>query len=80
MRAEDLLNIIKDQINKIPLPFELGTIDSNYSSGRPSVTFDGEGSVSTKTYPYLESYDPCAGDRVILAKIRSSYIILGKIM
>lgn len=79
IQAEDLIQIIQSQ-TKNAESFVLGTIDLNYESGRPKVKFDGETSVSTKQYPYLYSYTPVAEDRVLLAKVRSTYIILGSIM
>ncbi len=57
----------------------LGTIDAAYSSGRPRVLFDGEASLTgiTQTYPYVNSYTPVAGHRVLLLKSGSTWVILG---
>lgn len=52
------------------------TIDSGYTSGRPSVIFDGESVATAKAYPYLSSYTPTAGDRVMLVH----GVIVGKII
>lgn len=60
--------------------YAIGTIDPNYTSGRPRVKFDGETTISTKQYPYLSSYTPKAGDRVLMIRTRYGYLILGKIM
>lgn len=57
----------------------LGKIDTEYLSGRPRIIFDGETTVSTKQYPYLASYSPVAGDRVILEKVGGTYVVMGKI-
>ncbi|MBB6451977.1 hypothetical protein HNQ94_000398 [Salirhabdus euzebyi] len=43
-------------------------VDPNYTSGRPSLIFDGETAVTIKRYPYLASYTPQANDRVMLIK------------
>lgn len=45
-------------------------------SGRPRVTFDGETVVSGKAYPYLSTYTPTAGDRVMIVR----GVIIGKIV
>lgn len=55
---------------------ELGKIDPNYSSGRPSIVFDGESQSSVKRYPYLSSYQPTANDRVMIVR----GVVAGKIM
>lgn len=65
-----------DAASRPPL---LGTIDPDYTSGSPRVTFDGESTMSTKLYPYLESYQPRPGDRVLLTPIGASYMIVGAI-
>lgn len=64
--------------NDITIDLKFGVIDPSYSSGNPKVTFDGETTLSTKTYPFLASYAPVASDRVLVAKINGSYVILGK--
>ncbi len=51
-------------------------VDPNYSSGQPSLIFDGETVVTVKKYPYLSSYAPSANDRVMLIK----NVIMGKIV
>lgn len=65
---------------KIPPIYKLGTIDSAYTSGRPKILFDGGNTVSNKTYPYLSSYTPVAGDRVLMLVTGSTLIILGKVV
>ena len=54
---------------------ELGKIDPAYSSGKPSIVFDGENQASVKQYPYLNSYQPVANDRVEIVR----GVVLGKI-
>lgn len=60
--------------------FKLGTIPAGYTSGRPTVQFDGEDSSTTKTYPYLSSCTPTASDRVLVAIVGHGGVILGKIV
>lgn len=73
--ASEFLKIISKEA---PPSFALGLIDASYSSGNPAILFDGETTVSTKTYHFLASYKPVASDRVVLAKIGGSFVILGK--
>lgn len=53
-------------------------IDPGYVSGRPSVVFDGEETISGKQYPYLSSYVPAPNDVVLLARVSGTFVILGK--
>lgn len=75
--AEELLKITKQE--KQQEVFRLGKIDPAYTTGRPKIVFDGETTASGKQYPYLSNYSPAANDRVILAAVSGSYVILGKI-
>ena len=63
-----------------PNLFRLGQIDPNYSSGRPNIIFSGETKISLKKYPYLSSYVPKAGDKVLLIRVSNSYVVMGKII
>lgn len=76
--SEDFLKIMKPSAKDNS--FVLGRIDATYSSGRPKIIFDGESEESQKKYPYLSSYTPAADDRVLLAKVNGSFVILGKII
>lgn len=49
-------------------------------NGRPVLLFSGETSNSTKLYKHLSSYTPAVGDRVLLAKVGRTYVILGKVV
>lgn len=60
--------------------FRLGTIPDTYSSGRPTITFDGETTTSTKTYPYLSSYAPAANHRVLLARVGHTWVVVGRVI
>lgn len=78
IQAADFLKIAKGDTPKAP--YRLGKIDSAYSSGRPKIVFDGETTASEKQYPYLISYTPAANDRVLMAKVAGSYIVIGKVI
>lgn len=79
MRPEDFLGIIRGPDDKQPA-FRLGTIPASYTSGRPTVQFDGETTTSSRTWPYLSSYTPTANDRVLVSMVGHGGIILGKII
>lgn len=78
IQVEEFLKITKGQEKETV--FRLGKIDPLYSSGRPKIVFDGESIASAKQYPYLAPYTPAAGDRVLLAKVAGSYVIIGKVI
>jgi len=59
--------------------FATGVIPTGYTTGWPTITFDGESTTGSRQYPYLSSYSPVAGDRVILAMLTHSGVIMGKI-
>jgi hypothetical protein len=78
MNAQEFVTLVS-QLNKQGQPFSLGTIDPNYKTGKPRVIFDGETTPSSKTYPYVNGYTPVAGERVVLANIGGTHVILGGI-
>jgi hypothetical protein len=57
----------------------IAAIDPAYTTGNPKVTFEGESTLSGKGYPFLSSYTPVAGDRVVLLPVGTTYMIIGKI-
>lgn len=58
-----------------------GTIDPAYAGGRPKVTFDGESVLSTKAFPYVNTYTPTAGDRVmLLRKPGGTWTVVGRVV
>lgn len=79
MTPELFLSIVKDS-GQQKLLFRMGSIPSNYVSGRPSIVFDGETTASIRTYPYLSSYTPAPDDRVLIAMVATGGVILGKIV
>lgn len=58
--------------------FKIGTIAS--VNGKPTIQFAGESQPSQKQYAYLASYTPTVGDRVLLAQVKGSYVILDKLI
>ena len=83
LHAAEVLNEIKMGVlveGQDAPRFRLGAIASGYTSGRPQVQFDGESSASTKQYPYLDSYTPAADDRVLVARVGKTWVILGKVV
>jgi hypothetical protein len=58
----------------------LGTVTSDYVSGKPKVRFDANDAASGMTYPYLASYAPAANDRVLLIKQGHGWVVVGKVM
>lgn len=79
MRPEDFIDMMKNMAVK-GVAAKIGTIPAGYTTGRPTILFDGESTASTKTYSYLGSYTPTIGDRVLLISAGTSWVILGKIV
>lgn len=57
----------------------IGTVKSSTSGAGVTVQIDGESSATTKKYTYLASYTPAVNDRVLIAEVAGSYVILGKL-
>lgn len=74
IKMDEFLAAFKNEEQAKQIRF--ATIDSGYTSGRPSVIFDGESVATAKAYPYLSTYTPNAGDRVMLVH----GVIVGKII
>ncbi|AGE60793.1 hypothetical protein LEO2_30 [Bacillus phage Leo2] len=81
MNSQDFVSIVNELIekNQPKGAYKIGRIPDNYSSGEPAIIFDGESSPSGKTYKRLGSYNPVAGDRVLLARVANTYVVLGSI-
>lgn len=62
-----------------PSPFKMGTIPDTYTSGLPTIKFDGETVASTKRYPCFGAYTPKAGDRVLLARVGHGWVVMDKV-
>ena len=57
----------------------MATVTSYTSLSGTQLRFDGESAGSTKRYKRLSTYTPATGDRVLLAKVSGTYVILGKV-
>ena len=82
MRADktEVLDIIRSVAREEIKPtYALGTIPATYSSGLPTVVFDGETAAAVKERPHLSSYTPSADDRVLLARVGNGWVILGRV-
>src|SRR5699024_4505151 len=75
--AEELVEMTE---GKEQSPFRLGTVVELFAIGTAKVRFDGEEVPSEKEYSYLASYSPNIGDRVLLASVAGTYVIMGKRM
>jgi len=62
-----------------PPNFKMGKVSALFANSTAKVSFDGEGAASEKQYSYLSSYKPVVNDRVLMAYVSGTYIILGKI-
>lgn len=70
--VEEFVSIIEEKEDK--KVFKLGTIVDG------KVQFDGEGSPSEKLYMRLGNYAVINDDRVLLAAVGGTYVILGKVI
>jgi hypothetical protein len=74
--AREFLEMNRQKTEKV---FRLGKVDS-VTGGLPTIQFDGEETASGKLYAKLDGYSPTTGDRVLLAKVSGTYIVLGKVV
>lgn len=80
MNMTEFVSLVQKLIDKNKtVSFVLGKIDPNYTSGNPKIVFDGETAPSSKRYTKLSSYQVQPNDRVILAKIGRTYVVLGSL-
>jgi hypothetical protein len=80
IQTQSFIELIESMIEKkVEVPFSLGRIDPRYSGGNPKIVFDGETKASQKRYPYLSSYQPVGNDRVLLANIAGTHLVVGHI-
>lgn len=78
MDSTEFVDIVREIVNEGAQPhYKIGTIAS--ADGKPTITFAGESEPSGKGYTYLTSYNPKTGDRVLLARVKGTYVILGKL-
>jgi hypothetical protein len=80
MKAEEFLEIIRPDIGACA-EIAYGTIPSDYTTGLPTVRFDGETAASGRRYPHLASYAPAANDRVMLMRRRGgTWVVVDKLI
>lgn len=65
--------------NAADRPPRLAVIDAAYTTGKPRVTFDGESVLGARQYAFVGTYQPVAGDRVLMLPVGHTYVILGSI-
>lgn len=53
---------------------------ASVTNDRPYIRFYGETVASQKPYKYLQSYTPTTGDKVLVARVSKTYVILGKVV
>jgi hypothetical protein len=73
---------IKDEKNQQPKQenFKLASVTELFTQDQcAKITFYGEDTPSEKEYSYLASYTPTIGDKVLLARVGESWVILGKV-
>jgi hypothetical protein len=80
MIREIVTNVLSTAKHDAMPPFKIATIPAAYTSGRPTLIWDGETTASARTYPYVASYTPAANDRVIVAMCGQVPVIFGKIV
>ena len=71
---EEFLKVVNPK--KDEKVFRLGTIPADYAGGDPKVILDGETIAANITYKCI-SYAPTAGERVLLAMVGKSWVVLG---
>lgn len=77
MTAEELVLVLDD--TKEENNFKLATVVDLFKNNTAKIKFDGEDIPSEKQYAYLKSYIPEVGDRILLAAMGGTYIILGRV-
>ncbi|MCI8627372.1 MAG: tail fiber domain-containing protein [Lachnospiraceae bacterium] len=60
--------------------FKLAEVVELFEDKTAQIQFLGEEVPSEKEYPYLASYAPVVGDKVFLAPLAESYVIIGKML
>lgn len=70
-------DIVRDEIAD-QARFRIATVAS--ADGKPTVTFAGEDKPSGKGYSFLNGYTPSEGDRVLMVRVKGTYVILDKLI
>ncbi|WP_273327871.1 hypothetical protein [Vallitalea guaymasensis] len=74
--SEVIENTKQEEIQK---PFKLGIVKGLFENKTAKIQFDGEENASEKQYSYLADYKPAVNDRVLLARVADTYIVINKI-
>lgn len=77
INVEDFVFSIEEKEDK--KAFRLGVVSELFESGKGKIMFDGETIASGKEYSSL-NYTATIGDRVLLAVVKGTYVILGKVV
>lgn len=72
--TDEMLEVMQQEEQNI---FKLGKVVGFWPNGTAKIQFDGEDGPSDKEYAYLASAKIYNGDRVLVAKVAKTYIILG---
>lgn len=64
IRMDDFLNSFQNEVADPLVKF--ATVAPGHTTGRARLVFDGESVPTVKAYPYLGSYTPVAGHRVMV--------------
>lgn len=75
---DPLIEALQGVRGKTRSPFRLGTVTG--TTGGVQVQFDGESATSPKAYKRLGSYTPTVGNRVILARVGSTWVVMGAVV
>ena len=71
-------NIFAQEAGGAEEQFALGVVTA--TSGGLKIKISGEATAREKSYKRLASYTPVINDRVLLAKISGTYVVLGKVV
>lgn len=78
INVEEFISLMEEkEENKV---FKLATVTDLFASGKAKIKFDGEDIASLKEYSNLSSYAAAKNDRVLLAIVGGTYLILGKVV
>lgn len=75
---DPLILALANRGTKVPATFRLGEVTS--ITGGLFVKFDGETAASTKSYPKISTFAPAVADRVLLARVGSTWVVIGAIL
>jgi hypothetical protein len=77
---DPIVEALREASRTEPSPFRLATVTGT-AGGGVQVIFDGEGTASTKSYRRLESATGLlATERVLMAKVGTSWVVLGQVV